>query len=210
MRSTSSRHGHLIVETARASLKPIGLTQRGRSRVWFADEGWWLAIVEFQPSAFAKGTYLNVAAMWLWRVRDHFSFDVSERVDGFIPDDEAFGDGVRALAATAAERVTGLRDRFTNLAGAVGYLDSVDTPRANADVGIALGLLDRQAEASAAFDRYLEVPDDRDWAIREREKISVLRDLLSNPSAFHSSVEESIRQCRAGFKVDPFVPRRLA
>jgi hypothetical protein len=43
-------------------LTPLGLTQRGRSRLWLDDHGWWLIVVEFQPSAWSRGSHLNVSA----------------------------------------------------------------------------------------------------------------------------------------------------
>ena len=55
----------LIDEAARRHLRPLGLRQRGRSRLWFDDRGWSLITVEFQPGR-GLGTCLNVAATWLW------------------------------------------------------------------------------------------------------------------------------------------------
>ncbi|MDG5809477.1 hypothetical protein P9869_44140 [Streptomyces ossamyceticus] len=39
----------IITSAARESLKPLGLAQRGRSRLWIDDHGWWLGVVEFTP-----------------------------------------------------------------------------------------------------------------------------------------------------------------
>ena len=39
----------------------MGFWRKGRSRMWLADRDFWLGVVEFQPSGFRKGTYLNVA-----------------------------------------------------------------------------------------------------------------------------------------------------
>lgn len=58
-------HDKIIAEAAKAALRSLGFQRKGRSRTWLADHGWWLTIVEFQPSAWSKGSYLNVAAHWL-------------------------------------------------------------------------------------------------------------------------------------------------
>src|SRR6202000_1719294 len=38
---------------------PLGLERRGRSRTWIDDQRWYAIVVEFQPSGFSKGSYLN-------------------------------------------------------------------------------------------------------------------------------------------------------
>jgi hypothetical protein len=52
----------IIAAAARRALAPVGFWRKGRSRVWLSDHGFWLTVVEFQPSGFGKGSYLNVAA----------------------------------------------------------------------------------------------------------------------------------------------------
>jgi hypothetical protein len=68
----------LITDAARSSLRPLGLVQNGRSRLWYDDRGWSLTVVEFQPGR-NPGTYLNVGAMWLWAERAIWAFDYGGR-----------------------------------------------------------------------------------------------------------------------------------
>jgi hypothetical protein len=201
-----ARHDEIIRDAAREHLRPIGLTQKGRSRTWFGDEGWWVSVVEFRPGR-AKGTSLNVAATWLWHVRERFAFDVAETTRGFLryDSDASFTPAVRGLAALAVEQVAKLRREFAGLEGVAAHAWSTDSPAAWMNAGVALGLLHRPVEARAAFDRYLEVRDDRDQAILKRAKIIVLRDLLETPEAFDSSVEHSIRESRTALRLDPSV-----
>jgi hypothetical protein len=74
-------HSKLINAAARERLRPLGLVQEGRSRTWLDDQAWWLGIVEFQPSGWTRGSYLNVGVNWLWNVKDWHSFDFVYRVD---------------------------------------------------------------------------------------------------------------------------------
>ncbi len=87
MTAAAPDHNAVLRTAARAALLPLGLIQRGRSRVWLDDRGWFLIVVEFQPSSWSKGSYLNVAAMWLWRDKDYLSFDYGgpdgDRIAGF-------------------------------------------------------------------------------------------------------------------------------
>jgi hypothetical protein len=52
----------IISSAARDSLKPLGLAQRGRSRLWIDDHGWWLGVVDFTPARIA-GSGLVVGAI---------------------------------------------------------------------------------------------------------------------------------------------------
>jgi hypothetical protein len=74
----------LLTQAGREVLRPLGLRQKGRSRTWIDDHGWWLAVVEFQPSSWSLGSYLNVGVMWLWRDSDHLSFDLNYRTNDHV------------------------------------------------------------------------------------------------------------------------------
>jgi len=80
-----NEHGRIIASEAKAILQPAGFRRKGRSRIWIADRGFWLSVVEFQPSSWSKGTYLNVAVHWLWgSLPQTLTFDRFERVGGFV------------------------------------------------------------------------------------------------------------------------------
>ncbi len=48
-------HSKLLAKAGTEILKPLGLFQKGRSRAWIDDHGWWLGLVEFQPFFLVKG-----------------------------------------------------------------------------------------------------------------------------------------------------------
>jgi hypothetical protein len=56
----ADEHARLIATAAKAALQPLGFVRRGRSRFWFADQGFWIIFAEFQPSGWSKGSYLNM------------------------------------------------------------------------------------------------------------------------------------------------------
>lgn len=59
-------HAKIINAVAKRILAPQCFFRKGSSRVWLQDNGWFLTVVEFQPSGYSKGTYLNVAMNFLW------------------------------------------------------------------------------------------------------------------------------------------------
>lgn len=117
-------HGDLIATAAKIHLQPIGMKRKGKSRLWLKDNGWWLALVEFQPSAWSKGTYLNVAATWLWHAKDHLSFDEFNRVEGFaeFTEPQSFAIAADNYASRAATEVQALCRQFSALSSAARHL----------------------------------------------------------------------------------------
>ena len=100
-----NEHGRLIAAAAKAALAPLGCKRKGQSRLWFSDERYWLITVEFQPSGWSRGSYLNVRPQWLWLrlgANDHFprptDYIEFENAEQFIP-------LIENMAAIAAQTV---------------------------------------------------------------------------------------------------------
>ena len=105
-------YNKIIKKGANGVFKPHGLFQKGSSRVWIDDNGWYLTVVEFQPSAWDKGTYLNVSVHFLWDEKDYLSYDYYTgrvpRMEAFVRfdgDEARFLSDVQHLAEAALERV---------------------------------------------------------------------------------------------------------
>lgn len=152
-------HNKLIANAAEEALAPLNFRRKGRSRLWIADHGWWVAIVEFQPSSWSKGCYLNVAAHWLWTEKDHLSFDYGGRLGTYAEyqTDDQFGPELVHLAKLAAEEANRLAQAFISFEAAAERLSlEADAlgERGKASwaayhAGMALGLSGRMAEAKA-------------------------------------------------------------
>lgn len=113
----STDSNKIIQSAAKAVLQKEGLFQKGASRIWIDDNGWYLTIIEFQPSGYAKGAYLNVATHYLWKETDHFTFDYGGRIGdfkAFSGDTERFLAEMTELAQTAIRQVREYR-RFCDL-----------------------------------------------------------------------------------------------
>jgi hypothetical protein len=105
-----NEHGKLIAAAAKATLLPLGFRRIGQSRCWISDERYWYIFIEFQPSAWTKGTYTNVTPTWFFvhgwggesahRVGDFIKF---ESVEQFVP-------LIDRMAKLAAAEVVALRE----------------------------------------------------------------------------------------------------
>ncbi len=182
-------HDRIIATAAKGALHPIGLRRRGQSRLWFGDHGWWLAVVEFQPSGLQKGSYLNVAAHWLWSRAGHISFDLgcgaewNSRVAKFeaYASDDQFQPAAEQLAALAAQQVQTLAHNIPSVVAAADLLmrREIDLPPSSQGswaayhAGVAAGLADRPDDAEAML---RSITDDR---VKDAAKplIQVLPDL---------------------------------
>jgi len=65
----------IIKQLCKDILLPLGVFQKGNSRTYIDDNGYFFTVIEFQPSAYAKGTYLNVALHFLGNENEDISFD---------------------------------------------------------------------------------------------------------------------------------------
>jgi hypothetical protein len=116
-------HNKIIATVAQKTLKPLGLVRDGHSRVWRDDRGWWGIIVEFQPSGWSKGCYLNVGACFLVYESQHFSFDVGHREKPFAEatNEVRFTREIQKMADHAAKRILELRNIFRTPKAANSY-----------------------------------------------------------------------------------------
>jgi hypothetical protein len=161
-------HNKIIAAAAKRVLQPLGFERKGRSRTWLADHDWWLTVVEFQPSGWSRGSYLNVAAHWLWNESGYLSFDYGGRTEGFeeYVSDVLFGSAAEKLAVAASLAAQELARTFKSIDVTADVLLAHEAslpsrsrgswPACNA--GVALGLAARATDADAML---RSVSDDR-------------------------------------------------
>ncbi len=193
-------HTQLLTAAARRILRPLGVQQRGRSRLWLDDHEWWVVVVEFQPSSWSKGSHLNVGAMWLWSEKDYFSFDYGSRVENFAPykDEAQFAPIAENLAQRAAEEVARLRSRFISVQSAAEQLAS-KSPMGfwdNFHAGVACGLAGDTTQARRFFGEVAGTDDQRDWAQAAASLAREYSIALEDIPGFRVRIETVIRRAR--------------
>ena len=194
-------------EAGRTYLADLGF-RRGKSspRLWWLDRGWWLINVEFQPSGWSVGSYLNVGLQHLWDVRDHRTFEWSQRVPV-----EAHGQFVDLVGDEAA--AVGVAARHTVEAWLARLPDDHTHLRALVDHGgggwdgfnaaIAAQLLGDSAHARAVFPVVADnldrtIPWQRDLA----DDCHHLATLTAAPAQFRSLIEDRTRATRRLLKLE--------
>lgn len=117
------QHNKIINNAAKKILSPYGIFRKGSSRIWLDDNDYFLTVIEFQPSGYDKGSYLNVGLTFLWEatevLNDVLVFELGGRVfvNGrqFVSykDDETFSEAMESFASEAlkeAEKYRKFRD----------------------------------------------------------------------------------------------------
>lgn len=196
-------HDKIIATAAKNSLHPLGFRRRGRSRLWIADHHWWLNIVEFQPSGWSKGSYLNVAAHWLWSNTGHLSFDHGQRVEGFVEASDAqFEAAARTLAEAAAEEARRLGNMIRSIQQTADLLkaEEVSLPETSRGswsayhAGMAAGIAGRSSDAAALLK---SVTDDRVSLAAKQ-----MAPLTDDPPSFRQKAETLIGEQRQTLGLD--------
>jgi hypothetical protein len=198
----------IITSAAREYLKPLGLAQRGRSRLWIDDHEWWLGVVEFTPPRTA-GSGLYVGAMWLWHDVDHLGFHVDAVRTGPEPfrTEEHFTPLALELSRQAAADVTALREKFPALPDVARYLTSRPVRRGflwdSFDAGIAAALTGDPATARDHFERVLREDPLASWMVQAQEKARDLHVIAPDRDAVTASVTRAVGSCRSKLGLDP-------
>jgi hypothetical protein len=214
--SAEHPHSKLIAAAARKALRPLGVVRKGRSRTWLDDNGWWVCVIEFQPSSYSRGSYLNVGAHFLWRPRGHLSFDFGHRVElgnhGRSNDyveyesDQQFAPLADLLARRAAERLAELRQLFSSFDAASSALSDEPGFIARIDAGIAFGLIGNSEAARAQFAQYLDRPASEYSTTADdklRERTEHLWELVADPVAFRKRIAADVKDERSAKRLPP-------
>ena len=212
-------HDKIIANAAKAALRPLGFQRKGQSRLWFFDHSWWLTVVEFQPSSWSKGSYLNVGAHWLWMDVAPISFDFGGRLEGFEEylSDEQFAVAVARLADRAADEARRLAAMFSSLPDTAeilleqGRTEARQAPAHPSwmlyNAGVAAGLVGRNDEAAEMFGRVLNGSGDRTSVLHlKAERMS---NLASDAATLRQEAASTIVQQRETLRLSPWDASQL-
>jgi hypothetical protein len=212
-----NEHGKLIAAAAKAALLPLGCRRIGQSRCWYSDERFWCIFIEFQPSGWSKGSYLNAAATWLWHTHSFWTFDGTYhpprngyRVPGagFIDflNAEQFTPLIAEMAASAAREVIALREKFKSLGLICEHLLSraVRDGIPVYDAAVAAGLFGDIASARQLFRRLEEWPTDGyGHQLQLKANSAALAQLIEEPARFRAAVLANIENRRRCLRLPP-------
>lgn len=128
---SNNTHDKVIKKVAKEILAPLGMFQKGQSRCWLDDNGWYIIQVEFQPSAWSKGACLNVGISFLWEkseaLSDTLSFDYGYRENKHVEfngNEDDFYSEMLELSTYAKEKVLYYR-KFSDISVCKTQLETI-------------------------------------------------------------------------------------
>jgi hypothetical protein len=195
-----SDHDRQVATAAQSTLGRLGCVQKGASQTWLDDHGWWVGVIEFQPSSWSKGSYLNVGACWLWRETDHFSFDLGSRVQGLrrFKHSDRFTIDAKRLAAQAARELLKLRARVRGVESMAWRLRLKLMPTAwdHYHAAVANGLVGKSRVARGRLRAISKARSKAEWMPALKERAARLDLLLDDSEAFRQEVKAEVARSR--------------
>jgi hypothetical protein len=210
--SKPNEHSQLINAAAKAVLQPLGFRQKGRSRVWFADRGFWALVVEFQPSGFGKGSYLNIAATWFWHPDSDWGFNYMRRASGLVPFEtsEQFQPKDERLAKLAAAETAQLDKKFISLDRIADHLkEEVNDPRLSQNPwtlyhgAIVTALTGDDKFSLNCFSELIKQNATADWHKKIQHDALLLAKLVPEREKFQAIIRKRITDARGRLKLPP-------
>ncbi len=201
----SDIQSRIIATAAKAELASLGFRQSGRSRLWVADRGSWLNVVEFTPSRWSKSVDLTNAAHWLWVGSGFMSFSegFGSNCHAEFETEDQFRGAVSEIAKLARTNALAIEERFSSFSFIADFV--VERARTSPDrmgpswwgyeAGIASSLVGKPEEARC----FLQGVSDE----RVADRAASLLPLIVDPEAFKSKVNEIVVQQRAALKLKP-------
>lgn len=98
----------IIRQAAAEILIPEGVFQRGKSRIWMDDNGWFLTVIDFSRGTWGKGSHLRVGVHFLWNDTEDISLDLGGKEENsvtFATDEASFALQMQTQLQTAMELV---------------------------------------------------------------------------------------------------------
>lgn len=193
-------HSKIINTAAREILTPMGVQQKGQSRLWFDDHGWWVILVEFQPDKWHRGTYLNTGINWLWIDRNYFAYDEVKHAGSFIAfqTEEQFKDETHQMVKRAAEEVRRYRKNYHSIE-AVARLLKRKWRKDNwilYHTAVACGLCGQKRQSNKFFNALIKKTCHADWEKFLKQRAMQLMETLQDINEFRECIKEQIINTR--------------
>lgn len=193
-------HNKLIAKKAKETLKPLGFVRSGKSRIWFKDNGWWAVLIEFQPSSFSKGTYVNIAVNHFLYESSGWTFHISKRLSPFADaQTDDFESTLESMVSQAAAVAQELQNKFSSVEAFFDYYQSMEqhTIWNSLYIGIFSALLGNTKKAKESFQIICDDVYSMGWELAIQSRAKDLMFVLQDEKAFVNSLHGTILRSRS-------------
>jgi uncharacterized protein YwgA len=199
-------HNKLLTKIAKARFKQTDIKQKGQSRTFLQDNFWFTTLIEFQPSSYDKGTYLNIGADFNFFPRAHFAFSYGYREKQFktFKDENQFEEVINKLCDSVLMKASEIKNQltdYTNAATILRHAFNQNDNWNNLDLAIINALSGDKATAKVLLDKIIIASCKRDWEI-ERQNFSLKLKSWLEENRFDEKINEEIILTRRLKKLD--------
>jgi Domain of unknown function (DUF4304) len=205
-------HNKLIKKIAKERLKPHGIFQQGKSRTFLYDNGWYIIVIEFQPSSWSKGTFLNIGVDFNFYPRDYLAFSYGYREKDFVElkTQQHFESVIHQMCDLILLKVNELNYKFRDIGSSINTLDKdtlKDTWRLfNLSI---LKVISNDFEGSKKLLEMVCLDKcDRDWEFERKKVATEILSWMSDDTILFDKLKELINTTR-GLKKLPLIPIEL-
>ncbi|MBA5793436.1 hypothetical protein H1R17_09965 [Flavobacterium sp. xlx-214] len=197
-------HKKIINKVAKKILSSHGITQKGQSRIWLDDNGWFVTVIEFQPFHGRQGTTLNIGVNFNWYEEEYFSFDIGYRQDidfvDYDGNEDMFSEEIEKLCHLALNKILEFREKFKNLDNAkLSILNNTFTSEeiwGSYHKGTICGLTNEYAKKNEYYQKILDNNETYEWLSELKSRVNLLENNISNHNDFSKKVIEIIKKTR--------------
>jgi hypothetical protein len=198
--TTEIDHSKLIKKIAKERLKPFDIFQKGQSRTFLYDKGWFTILIEFQPSAWSKGTGLNIGVDLNLYPRDYFAFIYGYRETNVVEfeDEVTLTKKINELCDHAIITVKELVNLFLDLWTAIETnekIESKDTWKLF-ELGVLFGLISDYNKARQLLNQVIEEKCEFEWQLQRQRITAEILIWLEEEVTFTDKIKEMINTTR--------------
>ena len=200
--SKSNIHSKIILAKAREALRPVGVTQKGRSRLWYDDKNWYTITIGFEPHKWRQGTSLVLGITWLWYPKDYWAYNISAAREKFIDfqTEEQFSTEVDSLIQQILEMLKSINAACSTFRGAYDYASksghSYHDPWQNLDLGILSILSGRRRKGLRLIKSVEREEVKHEWQEQRRIYCKTAIEKAQDLNEFRLWIEENIHLSR--------------
>jgi hypothetical protein len=201
---TQPDHTRITNKTAKKIFGVYEIKQKGQSRIWLDDNGWFTTVIEFQPFRGRQGTTLNIGVNFHWYEKEYFSFDIGYRQDvEFVAYDgnkERFLAEVEKLCEIALTKTLEYRDKLKNIDQAkstiLNHVFSSESILGSYHKGIICGLTRDFPQLNDFFQKLLKEDHPGEWLNELKDRVNFLISNADDQNQFTVTIIEIIRKTR--------------
>lgn len=199
---TPPDHSKIINKTAKNVFGPYGIKQKGKSRIWLDDHGWYTTVIEFQPFSGRQGTTLNVGVNFNWQEQAYFSFDICYRQDvdfvEYTENEDHFSKEVEQLCEIALNKALEYRENLQNTHKAkafiLNHLYTSENIWGSYHKGTICGLTNDLVEQNHYYQKLLHENHPGAWLNELKEQVQLL--MTNSDHKFKEKIVAIIKKTR--------------